>query len=99
MLCVNLKLMTLHLTPEVAARLKALAAAEGLSVEDYLQQLVARELPSQAEAPESAEASGMVWENGLFVYRTGRPLPAHILDDAIRRSREERSQQILDDLS
>ena len=38
--------MTLHLRPEIAAGLKALAAAQGLSVEDYLKQLVERELSS-----------------------------------------------------
>jgi hypothetical protein len=37
----------------------------------------------------------MVWENGLLVYRTGKPLPSHVVDDAILRSREERSLQIL----
>ena len=37
----------------------------------------------------------MVWENGLFVYRTGRPLPLRVVDDAIRQVREERAQHIL----
>jgi len=35
--------MTLHLRPEIAARLESLANAHGLSVEDYLKQLVERE--------------------------------------------------------
>jgi hypothetical protein len=30
----------------------------------------------------------MVRENGLLVYRTGKPLPVQAVDDAIRRSRE-----------
>jgi hypothetical protein len=90
--------MTLNLTPEVAARLRALATAHGLSVEDYLQQLVTRESPAEAEPPASGEGSGMVWENGLFVYRTGKPLPAYVLEDAVRRSREERLERILGDL-
>jgi hypothetical protein len=37
----------------------------------------------------------MVWENGLFVYRTDRPLPLCVVDDAIRQVREERAQHIL----
>jgi hypothetical protein len=37
----------------------------------------------------------MVFEDGLFVYRTGRPLPLSVIDDAIRHVREERAQQIL----
>jgi hypothetical protein len=65
--------MTLHLRPDVAARLEALAAAQGLSVDDYLQQLVERELPATGAEPLPSEGSGMVWENGLLVYRTGKP--------------------------
>jgi len=79
--------MTLHLAPEVAAGLEALASAHGLTVEDYLKQLVDRELPARDAEPAPAEGTGMVWENGLLVYRTGNPLPAQLVDDAIRRSR------------
>jgi hypothetical protein len=91
--------MTLHLRPDVAAQLEALAAAQGLSVDDYLQQLVERELPATAAEPVASEGSGMVWENGLLVYRTGKPLPIHVVDDAIRRSRERRARHIVGNLS
>lgn len=49
-------------------------------------------------APEGTTSGedGMVWENGLFVYRTGKPLPSHIVDAAVRRSRDERSKRLLD---
>jgi hypothetical protein len=120
--------MTLDLKPEIAAALKALASAKGLSVEDYLEQLVERELPHKVEdagrsedsgsaremsvedyldqllekrlllkqeGATRSEGSGMVWENGLFVYRTGKPLPSSVVDDAIRQAREERAQHIL----
>jgi hypothetical protein len=89
--------MTLHLAPEVAAGLKALASAHGLTVEDYLRELVHRELPPTDAESAPSEGTGMVWENGLLVYRTGNPLPVQLVDDAIRRSREERSQRILGD--
>ena len=88
------KAMTLHLTEETAAGLTALAGAHGLSVEDYVKQLVERELPVEVSAA-PREGSGMVWENGLFVYRTGNPLPGRIVDNAIRRSRDERAQHVL----
>jgi hypothetical protein len=91
--------MTLHLGPDVVAGLEALATSEGLSVEEYLQHLVERELSATTAEPPPSEGSGMVWENGLLVYRTGKPLPVHVVDDAIRRSREERSQRILGNLS
>jgi hypothetical protein len=70
--------------PEIAAALQALASARGLTVEDYLEQLVEKELPVKPEDGSGSEGSGMVWENGLFVYRTGRPLPLRVVDDAIR---------------
>lgn len=87
--------MTLEVKPKIAAALKALASAKGLSVEDYLEQLVEKELPVNLEDATRSEGSGMVWENGLFVYRTGRPLPLRAVDDAIRQVREERAQHIL----
>lgn len=90
--------MTLHLRPDVAARLEALASARGLSVDDYLQQLVEREFPAPAAETGPSEGSGMVWENGLLVYRTGKPLPAHVVDDAIRHSREKRARRIIGNL-
>jgi hypothetical protein len=86
--------MTLDVKPETAAALEALASAKGLSVEDCLEQLVEKELPVKSEDGACLEDSGMVWENGLFVYRTGRPLPLGIVDDAIRQVREERAQHI-----
>jgi hypothetical protein len=87
--------MTLDVKPKIAAALEALASAQGLSVEDYLEHLVERELPLKPEDAAGSESSGMVWENGLFVYRTGRPLPLRVVDDAIRQVREERAQRIL----
>jgi hypothetical protein len=87
--------MTLDVKPKIAAALEALASAKGLSVEDYLEHLVERELPLKPETVAGPESSGMVWENGLFVYRTGRPLPSSVVDDAIRQVREERAQHIL----
>lgn len=87
--------MTLDVKPETAAALEALASAKGLSVKDYLEQLVEKELPLQTEDATCPERSGMVLENGIFVYRTGRPLPLRVVDDAIRQVREERAQHIL----
>jgi hypothetical protein len=87
--------MTFDLRADIAEGLQTLASAQGLSVEDYLQQLVARELPTPTSSALPSNESGLVIENGLLVYKTGNPLPAHFVDDAIRRLRDERSQQIL----
>jgi hypothetical protein len=91
--------MTLNLKSDVAAALESLAAAQGISVEAYLQQLVERELPTVTAGPAPWEGGGMVAENGLLVYRTGKPLPTRVVDEAIRRSREERSKRILGSLT
>jgi hypothetical protein len=87
--------VTLDIKPEIAAALEALASAKGLSVEDYLEQLVEKELPLNLEDTAQSEGSGMVSENGLFVYRTGKPLPTRVVDDAIRKVREGRARHIL----
>ena len=87
--------MTLDIKPEIAAALEALASANGLSVEDYLEQLVEKELPLKLEDTAQPGGSGMVSEDGLFVYRTGKPLPKRLVDDATRKVREERAQHIL----
>ena len=89
--------MTVNLKPEVVSRLEALASRQGLSVGDYLERLIERETAPAAAEADVAESSGMVWENGLFVYRTGEPLPSHVVDDAIRRCREERVRHIMGD--
>jgi hypothetical protein len=88
--------MTIDLKPEIVAGLAAVAATHGLSVEDYLKELIESELPlpmPDMRAPDAG--SGMIWEDGLLIYGAGTPLPVGFLDDAIRRSREERSRHIL----
>jgi len=93
------KAITLRLKPDIAAGLESLATAQGLSVEEYVVQCVERELSINTSEAAPPGEDGMVWENGLFVYRTGKPLPSHIVADAIRRSRDERSERVLGDLS
>jgi len=87
--------MTLDVKPEIAAALEGLASAKGLSVDDYLEEFVENRLPLKLEDATRSEGSGMVWEHGLIVYRTGRPLPSRVVDDAIQQVREERAQHIL----
>ena len=93
------KAITLHLRPEVASGLESLADALGSSVEQYLMQLVGQGLSLNAPEEALSRESGLVWENGLLVYRTGNPLPAHVVADAVRRSRNERLERITDDPS
>ena len=89
------KAITLHLKPDIAGGLESAASELGLSVEQYLVQLVERELFLNASHASAPEETGMVWENGLLVYRSGKPLPAHFITDEIQRARAERSERIL----
>ena len=89
--------VTLNLKPEAA--LLAQARATGMTLEGYLQRLVEREFSSQdADAGRAESGSGMVWENGLLLYRAGQPLTAAEIDEAIERARDERTQHILGNL-
>ena len=90
--------MSVHLRPETEARLTALAAASGVSVDDYLAALVEREAPRDELVPSSETESGMIWENGLHVYRTGKPLPLELVNDTVRRTRDERMMHIIGNL-
>ena len=87
--------MTIEVKPEIAAALESLATAKGLSVEAYLEQLVERELPVRAGNGAASEGSGLVLEDGLLVYRTGRPLPSNAVEHVLRQIREERADHIL----
>ena len=88
--------MSLHLKPENEVTLELLAAARGVSADDYIEASVERELIMETSGPSSREtATGMVEQNGLRVYGTGRPLPESFVDDTLRRSRQERSLHLL----
>jgi hypothetical protein len=91
--------MTLELTSDVATGLAVLAAERGISVEEYLREMVAHELAAAGQPLEmnTEESSGMVLENGLFVYGAGTALPSDVIDNAIRRSREDRSRHVFGD--
>lgn len=83
--------MTLHLRPEVEAKLNAVAAAHGVSAGDYLEALVERELLASPVDEISSHRNQFQKEQGIWVYRTGDPMPLSLAEDtldAIRRERE-----------
>jgi hypothetical protein len=88
--------MALQLRPEIQARLEAIAASRGLSADAFVEALVEREvvLTEPSEDRAGTVSSGMVQENGLRVYRTGKPIPANLIDDAVRRSRDDRARHL-----
>jgi hypothetical protein len=88
--------MSVDLRPETEARLTALAAASGVSVEDYLAALVEREMPGGEAGGSPSEFGGAQFqkEYGILVYRTGVPMPPSLVEDTLqtlRRQREEHS--------
>ena len=79
--------MTLHLKPETEAKLEAQAAARGVSVDEYVEDLVEREVDETVPDQGTFER-----RNGLLVYRTGEPMTPEMVAetlDAIRRERED----------
>jgi len=94
--------LTIEIPDDHAARYRKLAQARGLTVDRWLLELAdTAAAPVGVSSPAASDepASGIVEENGLLVYRTGNPLPVEVVDDAIRRSREERSLHLLGNLT
>jgi hypothetical protein len=93
--------LTIEIPDDNAARYRRLAQARGLTVDRWLLELADNAAAPGDVSPPTAPgepATGMVEENGLLVYRTGNPLPVQVVDDAIRRFREERSLHLLGNL-
>ena len=74
--------MTLQLRPETADALATIARARGLTVEDYLQEIIDREIPVKVSSGKS------VFEEGLGLF--GSPEDAALLDEVVTIAYEER---------
>jgi plasmid stability protein len=78
--------VTLNLKPEIAARLKTLANAQGLSVEDYLKQLLDRELSlNPTEGVPRTRLSAEEWEREFEEWADSFPEAPPIPDEALSR--------------
>ena len=80
--------MTLELSPEVATGLAELAARRSQSVEAYLREHVAHELPSP-------EDTRWIRKDGVLVFTGGEELPPSTIENAVRQMREERDRHVL----
>ena len=74
--------MNLRFRPETKAKLAAYAAAQGVSVDAYLEALVEKELPRQ----DAGYAT--VFEQGLGLF--GSPEDAALLDEVVSLAYQER---------
>jgi hypothetical protein len=77
--------MTWHLRPEIAARLESLANAHGLSVEDYLKQLVERESSLNAPKVPARRLSAEEWAHQFEKWAASFPETPAIPDEALSR--------------
>jgi hypothetical protein len=79
--------MTLDLRPEIAEGLETLASAQGLSVEEYLQRLVAREVSAMSEASHvtANRLSFDKWEHDFEQWADSFPDAPPIPDEALNR--------------
>ena len=77
--------MTLHLRPEIAARLESLANAHGLSVEDYLKQLVERESSLNAPKVPARRLSAEEWAHQFEQWADSFPEAPAIPDESLSR--------------
>jgi hypothetical protein len=78
----------MDLRPEIAQGLETLASACGLSVEDYLQQLVARELPptaADAPATKRQRLDSSQWVHQFEEWADSFPTVQIIPDEALSR--------------
>jgi len=77
--------MTLHLRPEIAARLESLANAHGLSVEDYLKQLVERGSDLNDPKTPARRLSAEEWAHQFEEWADSFPEVPPIPDEALSR--------------
>ena len=83
--------------------MKRMKAGAFQNVEDVLMQALETAPPPEKNSRPDETAlletdSGMVEENGLRVYRTGKPMPLELVNEVIRRSRDERMMHIVGNL-
>jgi hypothetical protein len=87
--------MTLHLRPETQARLEANAAALGLSIDEYLEALLEKDAPPGCQEECAPSWAQFQQEHGIWVYRTGEPMAASLVDDTLDAVRREREARLL----
>jgi hypothetical protein len=87
--------MSIHLRPETEARLVAWANALGVSVDDYLETLIERDLSPELHDATVVSDAQLQKEHGIWVYRTGHPMPPSLVEDTLEAMRLEREASLL----
>jgi hypothetical protein len=89
--------VTLNLPPDVERAFQGEAQARGLSVDEFLSEVVLSRVEhvagqSAGAAPLSVQ---LVREEGVPVLRTGQPIRISVVDETLDRIRRERESAIL----
>jgi len=73
--------ITIELPPEIEASLAALAAEQGMALQDYLQHLLEEQVPSRKVGSLSPAERALMWRESAKGMPHTPPLP----DEAVRR--------------
>lgn len=90
-------IVTLNLPPEIERAFQGEAQARGLSLDEFLSEMILARAESAAGqsagvAPLSAQ---LLREEGVPVLRAGRPIEVSVIDETLDRIRRERERAIL----
>jgi hypothetical protein len=89
--------ITLNLPPEIERAFQIDAEARGLSLEEFLRDLLLSNVDQGAVASQNATRSSaqLVHEEGVPVLRTGQPIKVSAVNDTLDRVRRDRERAIL----
>ena len=89
--------VTLNLPPDIERAFKGAAAARGLSMDEFLSEVVLSKAEQMAEQGGFAEPrpARMAFEDGVPVLRTGHEMESCTIDETLETVRRERENVIL----
>jgi hypothetical protein len=93
--------LTVPIPDDAVPALKA--KASGLPLEEFAEQVLLERIHGddsvpKTTAPPEADSGMVVDENGLRVYRTGKPMSLELVNEFVRRARDERIMHIIGNL-
>jgi hypothetical protein len=89
--------VTLNLPPDVERAFKGAADARGLSLEEFLSEVVLSSAEQVAEQPGIAgpRRTRIEFEDGVPVLRTGHAMESCTIDETLEKVRREREHAVL----
>jgi plasmid stability protein len=84
--------LTIDLPEEQQAVLAARAREHGISAEEYARQVLAHDLEEPETSLPAVGAAQFEKEHGVWVYRTGVPMPSSLVEDTLQNMRRQREE-------